>query len=64
MSHQNIDSLPEPATLKFSGSLAKSVLDSLSANIAILDKRGVILETNQTWRDYAMANKMEGSDLF
>jgi len=62
MNHQHKDSLPEPATLKLSGSLAKSVLDSLSANIAILDERGVILETNQAWRNYATANKMEGSD--
>ncbi len=62
MNHQHKDSLPEPATLKFSGSLAKTVLDSLSANIAILDERGVILETNQAWRNYATANKMESSD--
>ena len=62
MNHQNKDSLPEAATLNFSGSLAKTVLDSLSANIAILDERGVNLETNQAWRNYATANKMEGSD--
>ncbi len=62
MIHKNKDSLPEPAALKFSGSLAKTVLDSLSANIAILDERGIILETNQAWRNYATANKMEGSD--
>jgi DNA-binding CsgD family transcriptional regulator len=28
-------------------------LDSLSAHIAILDANGVILETNQAWRDYS-----------
>ena len=59
---QNQDGRPEIAPLHFSGSLAKTVLNSLSANIAILDEYGVILETNQAWRNYATANKMEGSD--
>ena len=47
-------------SLDFSGPLAKTVINSLSANIAILDERGVILETNQAWRNYATANQMEG----
>jgi hypothetical protein len=59
---QNQDGRPERAPLHFSGSLAKTVLNSLSANIAILDEYGVILETNQAWRNYATENKMEGSD--
>jgi serine phosphatase RsbU (regulator of sigma subunit) len=59
---QNQDGRPEIAPLHFSGSLAKTVLNSLSANIAILDEYGVILETNQAWRNYATENKMEGSD--
>jgi serine phosphatase RsbU (regulator of sigma subunit) len=53
---------PEIVPFDFSASLAKTVLNSLSANIAILDENGVILETNQAWRDYATANKMEGSN--
>ena len=60
--HHNQDGRPGIAPLHFSGSLAKTVLNSLSANIAILDEHGVILETNQAWRNYATANKMEGSD--
>jgi len=44
----------------FSGNLAKTVLNSLSANIAILDENGVILVTNQAWREYAKVNEMEG----
>jgi len=32
------------------------VLDSLSARIAILDEKGVIIDTNQTWRDFATEN--------
>ena len=57
---QNQEGRPEIAPLHFSGSLAKTVLNSLSANIAILDECGVILETNQAWRNYATENKMEG----
>jgi len=59
---QNQEGRPEIAPFHFSGSLAKTVLNSLSANIAILDECGVILETNQAWRNYATENKMEGSD--
>jgi len=53
---------PEITRLDFSGSLAKTVLDSLSANIAILDENGVILETNQAWKNYATINQMQGSN--
>ena len=48
----------EPASL--SDPLAQTVLNSLSAHIAILDERGVILETNRAWRNYAVKNSMEG----
>lgn len=44
----------------FSEELAKTVLNSLSANIAIIDDNGVILETNQAWREYAAAGEMQG----
>lgn len=44
----------------FSDQLAKTVLNSLSANIAILDENGVILVTNRAWRDYAEINAMQG----
>ena len=46
--------------ISFSDQLAKTVLNSLSANIAILDENGVIFETNQAWREYAPVNAMEG----
>jgi len=52
------DPIIEP--FDFSDHLAKTVLNSLSANIAILDQNGVIIVTNQAWRDYATANEMEG----
>jgi serine phosphatase RsbU (regulator of sigma subunit) len=60
MNNKNKDNRSEIATLKYSGSLAKTVLNSLSANIAILDENGVILETNEAWKNFAMDNKMRG----
>ena len=42
----------------YSDELAKAVLNSLSAHIAILDENGVILETNKAWRNYAAKNGM------
>ena len=54
------DNGSEVAPLSYTGQLAKTILNSLSANIAILDENGVILETNQAWRDYASAGSMEG----
>ena len=51
---------PTIEPVDFSGQLANTVLNSLSANIAILDGNGVILETNQAWREYATVGAMEG----
>lgn len=36
--------------------LARTVLDSITAHIAVLDENGVIQETNRAWIDYACAN--------
>jgi DNA-binding CsgD family transcriptional regulator len=44
--------------LDFSDELARTVLNSLSAHIAILDKNGVILETNEAWQTYAVKSGM------
>ncbi len=38
---------------EFRDPLAKTVLNSLSANIAIIDADGVILETNRAWQEFA-----------
>lgn len=35
---------------------AEAVLNSLSAHIAILDREGVIIETNRAWKAFAQAN--------
>ena len=49
--------------LDLSDPMAKTVLNSLSAHIAILDQDGVILETNRAWQSYAASNGMvENSD--
>ena len=40
-------------SLPFSKSLALSVLDSITAHVAILDEKGVILETNRAWNEFA-----------
>jgi len=42
----------------FADELARTVLNSLSAHIAILDENGVILETNTAWRNYAVKSGM------
>lgn len=45
-----------PSSMTFSDVLARTVLHSLSAHIAIIDQKGIILETNQAWRDYGRKN--------
>jgi serine phosphatase RsbU (regulator of sigma subunit) len=60
MKHDINRDKPAIEPISFSDQLAKTVLNSLSANIAILDENGVILVTNQAWRDYAAANAMKG----
>jgi len=37
---------------------ARTILDSLSAHIAIIDRDGVILETNQAWKQFAQTNRI------
>ena len=38
---------------EFKDPLARSVLNSISAHIAIIDSRGIIVETNRAWQDFA-----------
>jgi DNA-binding CsgD family transcriptional regulator len=49
--------MPKPKTMD---TLATTVLNSLSAHIAILDADGVILETNKAWRRFAEDNRGGG----
>ncbi len=50
-----------PASPPLADPLAMAVLNSLSAHIAILDAEGIILQTNQAWRDYARRNSLQGT---
>ena len=43
----------------FTDELAITVLNSLSAHIAILDENGVILETNRAWRDFSAKSGLQ-----
>jgi PAS domain S-box-containing protein len=38
--------------------LYRVIVDSLSAHVAVLDRDGVIIETNRAWRDFAQENGM------
>lgn len=44
---------PVNEAFSFSDALARTVLNSLSAHIAIIDEAGAILEVNDAWRRYA-----------
>lgn len=39
--------------------LYQSVVDSLSAHVAILDEKGVIIDTNRAWQEFARQNGMK-----
>lgn len=45
-------------TLKLIDWFAHVVLNSLTAHIAILDENGVIIQTNQSWREFAQSNEV------
>ena len=62
MKNKKIDNISKNEATDPSDELAKTILNSLSANIAILDENGVIIETNAAWQNYATVNKMEGSN--
>ncbi|MFP4310022.1 MAG: LuxR C-terminal-related transcriptional regulator [Thermodesulfobacteriota bacterium] len=46
-------------SLRHTEPFAATVLNSLSAHIAILDENGVILETNRAWREFAVSNAVD-----
>lgn len=55
---KNDPSKPTTMPLCYSSEEARTVLDSLSAHIAILDENGIILDTNQAWRTFAVKSGM------
>jgi DNA-binding CsgD family transcriptional regulator len=44
--------------IKETQQFARTILNSLSAHIAIIDERGVVLETNLAWREFARHNEI------
>ena len=49
---------PGPAAGAVLDGLSRTILDSMSAHIAILDRAGRILETNRAWEEFALQNGM------
>jgi len=47
--------------LTYSDTLIRSIFDSLSAHIAIIDEHGVILEINAAWRNFSQKNSADVS---
>jgi DNA-binding CsgD family transcriptional regulator len=47
--------------LTYSDALIRSIFDSLSAHIAIVDEHGVILEINAAWRNFSKENSADVS---
>ena len=41
----------------------KAVLDSLAANIAVIDPHGEILSVNASWEQFALENKMHDASM-
>jgi DNA-binding CsgD family transcriptional regulator/intracellular sulfur oxidation DsrE/DsrF family protein len=52
------------APCEFHYPLAKTVLNSLSAHIAIIDEHGTIIETNRAWQEFAKQYGIEGATSF
>ena len=61
MKDEHLKSRKKRESVGLSDPLAQTVLNSLSAHIAILDENGVILETNRAWQNFAAENQMKGS---
>jgi two-component system, sensor histidine kinase and response regulator len=47
----------EQESERFARSIAQSILDALSARIAVLNQDGLILMINQSWREFALAHR-------
>ena len=48
-------------SFRLTGQYINVAIDSLSANIAILDENGLILETNRSWQQFGKKNQLESS---
>lgn len=56
--------MPQEPELKFCDLTFRSaVLDTLAANIAVLDPKGEIVAVNSSWQEFAAANHMHNGDV-
>ncbi len=53
------DRQSENALSQDGNSFARTILDSLTAHVAILDENGFILETNRAWKRFARENRLQ-----
>jgi len=58
MSDRNVVTGKNEMPICYSSEEARTVLDSLSAHIAIVDEDGIILDTNRAWRTFAVESGM------
>ncbi len=54
-----MDSQKAEEIIKQTQAYARTILNSLSAHIAIIDKNGRILETNLAWNEFARSNRIK-----
>ncbi|MCP4114757.1 MAG: helix-turn-helix transcriptional regulator [Desulfobacteraceae bacterium] len=54
-----MDSEKAEKLIKQTQAYARTILNSLSAHIAIIDENGRILETNQAWNEFARSNQID-----
>lgn len=50
--------------LRVASRFQQAVFDSLAAQIAVLDRRGIVLQTNAAWRQYAIDNGLADAPCF
>lgn len=58
-----IQQLDSGCSLAWANERAAWALDEIGANIAVLDRQGVIVATNRPWREFAAANRLADGSL-
>lgn len=58
MIHRAEESNEKTGTAPVKDQFARTILDSLSAHVAILDENGFILESNRAWKHFAQRNRI------
>jgi len=61
--HDITEKIRAQKQLKKEKEFNQNVLDSLTANIVILDEEGIIKYTNKAWRDFAKNNGIDPKDV-